>query len=313
MDLTPERLVGSLIVLAMFLLVAFPIHEFAHAFAAFQLGDGTARLMGRLTLDPRAHFDPPAALLLAISVLAPAFGIGWAKPTPVQPDEPARRALGRGDRRPSPGRSPTSFSRSRPRSRCATCYATDMDVPAPRGRPVLLHSDQPAPDGLQPHPHPAARRVEGAVRVPRPPDVAGRSAPVLEQYGLIILVGAIFLPIFGGTTRSSASIFGEVLEPADRPARRDVRLPMRPGSVVVVGRQGPPDEAPPPRPSAGTGARRRRCLAEPRAARRLRWRCTSPTGATGSTSSPRFAPAAKPILRCCSPASSTTRARATRG
>ena len=56
----------------MFLLIAFPIHEFAHAFAAFQLGDGTARLMGRLTIDPRAHFDPTGALLLAISLIASA-------------------------------------------------------------------------------------------------------------------------------------------------------------------------------------------------------------------------------------------------
>ena len=85
LDLTPERLIGSLIVLAMFLLIAFPIHEFAHAFAAFQLGDGTARLMGRLTIDPRAHFDPTGALLLAISMLAFGGGIGWAKPTPYNP------------------------------------------------------------------------------------------------------------------------------------------------------------------------------------------------------------------------------------
>ncbi len=67
------------IVLGIIILVAFPIHEFAHAMAAYQLGDSTARLFGRLTIDPRAHFDPLGALLLVLA------GFGWAKPTPVNP------------------------------------------------------------------------------------------------------------------------------------------------------------------------------------------------------------------------------------
>src|SRR5438093_4697710 len=72
-------------VVAVMLLVAFPIHEFSHALAAYRLGDGTAKLMGRLTLDPRAHFDPTGGVLLAISVLFVGFGFGWAKPTPYNP------------------------------------------------------------------------------------------------------------------------------------------------------------------------------------------------------------------------------------
>src|SRR5438093_12219070 len=72
-------------VVAVMLLVAFPIHEFSHALAAYRLGDGTAKLMGRLTLDPRAHFDPTGGVLLAITVLFAGFGIGWAKPTPYNP------------------------------------------------------------------------------------------------------------------------------------------------------------------------------------------------------------------------------------
>jgi Zn-dependent protease len=71
--------------LAVMLLIAFPIHEFSHALAAYRLGDGTARLMGRLTLDPRAHFDPTGGLLLVISVMFTGFGFGWAKPTPYNP------------------------------------------------------------------------------------------------------------------------------------------------------------------------------------------------------------------------------------
>ena len=47
--------------------MAFPIHEFAHAFAAYRLGDGTAKMYGRLTLNPIVHFDPLGGLLLAIT------------------------------------------------------------------------------------------------------------------------------------------------------------------------------------------------------------------------------------------------------
>ena len=85
-----QQLVPALIVIAVMLLIGFPVHEFAHAFAAFRLGDGTARLFGRLTLDPRAHFDPLGGTLLSITLLTSAvsgaaFGFGWAKPTPVNP------------------------------------------------------------------------------------------------------------------------------------------------------------------------------------------------------------------------------------
>jgi Zn-dependent protease len=80
-------LIASVIVVAVMLLVAFPIHEFAHALAAYRLGDGTAKMFGRLTLNPIAHFDPIGGILLAVSVLASGgrFGFGWAKPTPVNP------------------------------------------------------------------------------------------------------------------------------------------------------------------------------------------------------------------------------------
>ena len=82
MDL--ERLLPFLIAAAIILLVSFPVHEFSHALAAFRLGDSTARYMGRLTLDPRAHFDPLGGLMLVLSSLS-GVGIGWAKPTPVNP------------------------------------------------------------------------------------------------------------------------------------------------------------------------------------------------------------------------------------
>ena len=83
--MTTDQLISRLIALGLILLIAFPVHEFAHALAAYRLGDGTAKLFGRLTLNPLAHFDPLGGLLLAGSVLLYGFGIGWAKPTPVNP------------------------------------------------------------------------------------------------------------------------------------------------------------------------------------------------------------------------------------
>ena len=74
----------ALISAVLIILIAFPIHEFSHALAAFRLGDSTARWQGRLTLDPRRHFDPLGGAMLIISSIL-SVGIGWAKPTPVNP------------------------------------------------------------------------------------------------------------------------------------------------------------------------------------------------------------------------------------
>jgi Zn-dependent protease len=81
----PELLLPIAIAVAIMLLVGFPVHEFSHALAAYRLGDGTAKLFGRLTLNPIAHFDPLGGILLAVTFLGSGgtFGFGWAKPTPV--------------------------------------------------------------------------------------------------------------------------------------------------------------------------------------------------------------------------------------
>ena len=72
---------------AIILLAALPIHEFSHALIAYRLGDGTAKLLGRLTLNPIVHFDPVGGTLLILTLLIPGSGFifGWAKPTPVNP------------------------------------------------------------------------------------------------------------------------------------------------------------------------------------------------------------------------------------
>ncbi|MFC3886375.1 site-2 protease family protein [Bacillus songklensis] len=59
------------------LVIAFTIHEFAHAYVAYKFGDPTAKNQGRLTLSPLAHLDPFGTLLLIIA------GFGWARPVPV--------------------------------------------------------------------------------------------------------------------------------------------------------------------------------------------------------------------------------------
>lgn len=61
------------------LVVAFSVHEFAHAWTADRFGDNTPRANGRLTLNPLAHLDPIGSLLLLLG------GFGWAKPVPVNP------------------------------------------------------------------------------------------------------------------------------------------------------------------------------------------------------------------------------------
>lgn len=61
------------------LLFAFSVHEFSHGFAARKLGDNTAELAGRLTLNPIAHIDPVGFLLLLL------VGFGWARPVPINP------------------------------------------------------------------------------------------------------------------------------------------------------------------------------------------------------------------------------------
>ncbi len=74
-NLTPEILLGRVIGLV----IGFTLHEWAHAFTAYRLGDNTAYRQGRLTLDPRAHIEPLGIILALIA------GFGWARPVPINP------------------------------------------------------------------------------------------------------------------------------------------------------------------------------------------------------------------------------------
>jgi Zn-dependent protease len=61
------------------LIIALTLHEFAHAFSAYHLGDSTAQRAGRLTLNPLAHLDLVGSMMMIL------VGFGWAKPVPVNP------------------------------------------------------------------------------------------------------------------------------------------------------------------------------------------------------------------------------------
>jgi Zn-dependent protease len=67
------------ITMAILFLTSMPIHEWAHAWAAFQLGDDTAARRGRLTINPLAHLDIVGTISLVLA------GYGWGKPVPVIP------------------------------------------------------------------------------------------------------------------------------------------------------------------------------------------------------------------------------------
>lgn len=73
-----SALIGILACLLIVFLV-LPFHEWAHGFAAYKLGDNTAKYSGRLKFNPLAHIDPFGALCLLL------FNFGWAKPVPVDP------------------------------------------------------------------------------------------------------------------------------------------------------------------------------------------------------------------------------------
>jgi Zn-dependent protease len=83
--MTPQTIVNAVFQLIAFLF-AISIHESAHAWMASRCGDPTARMLGRVTLNPLKHIDPVGTVLMPLIALITNFPvIGWAKPTPVDP------------------------------------------------------------------------------------------------------------------------------------------------------------------------------------------------------------------------------------
>ena len=76
---SPMEYLTQLVLRLPAVLIAICMHESAHGWVANRCGDPTARLMGRITLNPVKHFDPAGMLCLVF------FGVGWAKPVPINP------------------------------------------------------------------------------------------------------------------------------------------------------------------------------------------------------------------------------------
>lgn len=209
-----DQLLASVIVVAIMLLVGFPVHEFAHALAAYRLGDSTARLMGRLTLNPVVHFDPLGGILLAITLLSgTGFAFGWAKPTPVNPNNLEG------------GRSGEAIvAAAGPISNLVLAIAAALPLRYLLANPELYAQ---VPDivigvlqlfilinlilmifNLFPIPPLDGSKVLFALL---PPRVSWQWRPMLEQYGFIILLIVFFVP-------PGNSIGGRILSPVLRGA-----------------------------------------------------------------------------------------------
>lgn len=77
--------------------ISITIHEFAHAYFAYKLGDDTAKRVGRLSLNPFKHIDFVGTVLIPIASFASGIAlIGWAKPVPINPDNFVNKRLGDG-------------------------------------------------------------------------------------------------------------------------------------------------------------------------------------------------------------------------
>lgn len=81
----PDFNLNRLVVMLVPLLLAVTVHEVAHGYAAYRLGDQTARLAGRLTLNPIKHLDLTGSLIvpLMLIIMGSPVIFGWAKPVPV--------------------------------------------------------------------------------------------------------------------------------------------------------------------------------------------------------------------------------------
>lgn len=80
--------ITEILIHGIILLIAFPIHECAHALVAKWLGDDTAEKQGRITLNPIKHLDLWGTILMLFA------GFGWAKPVPINPNNFKKRKLG---------------------------------------------------------------------------------------------------------------------------------------------------------------------------------------------------------------------------
>lgn len=207
MPLDPNKLVLDAIMIAIFLLVAFPVHEFAHAAVAYLQGDATAKLFGRMTLNPIVHFDPFGGLMTIVTILLSPFLIGWAKPTPVNTANLRDRRNGE-----------VYVSLAGPASNLVMAIAgalvirvlvaTGLDVPpllANAAWLFVVFNVALAIFNLIPIPP-----LDGSVLLFRvlPPQQAWQLRPILAQYGIYILIAVLLVQSYLPSQPLSSLIFG---------------------------------------------------------------------------------------------------------
>lgn len=83
-----DNRITEVLIHALILFTAFPIHECAHAYAAHLMGDDTAKEQGRMTINPINHLDLWGTVLMLFA------GFGWAKPVPINPNNFKNRKVG---------------------------------------------------------------------------------------------------------------------------------------------------------------------------------------------------------------------------
>ncbi len=85
---SPMEILQSVVFSLVAILIAMTFHEFAHAFAADKCGDPTAKMLGRMTLNPMKHLNPTGIVLLLL------FGFGWANPVLITPQNFKNKRVG---------------------------------------------------------------------------------------------------------------------------------------------------------------------------------------------------------------------------
>lgn len=90
-----DRHTSMLTILSIIILIfSVVLHELAHGYMADSLGDPTARLQGRLTLNPLKHLDPVGSIIVPLITAMFGFTFGWAKPVPYNPYNLSNRRRG---------------------------------------------------------------------------------------------------------------------------------------------------------------------------------------------------------------------------
>jgi Zn-dependent protease len=199
---TPELIIA----VALVLLIALPFHEFSHALAAYRLGDSTAKFMGRLTLNPLAHLDPIGSLLILVA------GFGWAKPTPYNP---YNLQGGRNGEAIVAFAGPASNLVLAVAAAIPLRYiiATDANVPFQVVEVLLFFLQINVLlmiFNLVPIPPLDGSKLLFAFMDPR---TERQYRPVLEQYGFLILIAAMILPILPGGETIVTFILRNVADP----------------------------------------------------------------------------------------------------